>query len=150
MNEAIDTGADGPAAMARPRTLVRTEGEYRGTIRSGVTEAWCYSDTLMADNLRATGKISNDQHSAALRFCELWTLAGMHPRVSAGYGEGRGRSLSGEDVTALDQVRAARRALTLDQDRAVVSMASNVGVTLMQVEALRDGLDALGTWWGMV
>lgn len=151
MTDLLDTGADGPAAQARPVQVTRVSlriSAYRTTER----EIRRYADTLLIDRLHAAAQITDDQHEVLCRLYALFVAAGLSPRSTARHAVLRETPEPVEDAIegrdGSDDARTAYNTIL----RAVGAMhasplASAMYDQFVPLVALRAATEALAEHW---
>ena len=72
------------ASDMREPTTFSPEAKSRGTIRPGERiEVVRYHDVTLYDRMHRVGQINDRQHKAAERLGNMWTAAGLNPRVQS-------------------------------------------------------------------
>lgn len=89
-----DRGADGPAMLARDGHVRAVEpGAGHGTV--DVRE---YRDVLVIDAMLARGRLTADEHAAALALHQAWRAAGFDRRTTSLYGGASGGDGTGDSA----------------------------------------------------
>lgn len=81
-----DRGADGPAALARESRIRPIEVEGAGRAGYAQAEVREYRDVLVIDAMLARGRLTADEHAAALALHQAWRAAGFDRRTTGLYG----------------------------------------------------------------
>ena len=161
-DNAIDLGADGPAAIARAVRNATIAGRAVGSIRTEKTVVRrvvceCTLDTLHAQHHlqhgEATPATADLRYKAGLRFRQLWLSSARRARVvadltgSPARGSVQDGLAAGSDARSI--VNAATKALGDQRITAVVSVCGEDESARGKLMWLCRGLDALVELWGL-
>lgn len=149
-----DRGADGPAALARPRRIM--EWQRRITPTRTVTERReVMADVLLIDRMHQAGQLSDRQHNAACRLHGLFVAAGLVPRSTQRVDTLREElddTLDApEEMDPPEEARLVYRRLIVSLGRPgeLLDAMMYEDHPCWALEVAQDGLDDLADQWGM-
>jgi hypothetical protein len=155
-----DNGPDSPAHRARPAAMHSPEARSRGSVSPGLrTEVVRYADATLYDRMHQRAQISDRQHRAAERIAQMWTSAGMNPRMSATLALRRedeqpfdaptGRGQADPDApTARDVYRTFMRCLPAAYAVRIDAMLLDEHPGVRWLATLQSALDWCADAWG--
>ena len=156
----FDNGSSSPSHRARPAEYHSPEARSRGSVAPGVrTEVVRYADALLFDRMHQRAQISDRQHQAAVRLSQMWTAAGLNPRVSATlvltgedetpFEEPTGRGTADPDApTAKDRYRAFMRGMPSAYSTRIDAMLLEEHPGVRWLATLQSALDWCADAWG--
>lgn len=153
--EGMDTGADGPAALARDSKIVITGGKARGSVAAEATEAKRITCECTIDTLFAQHHLTRTQWQAGVKFRRLWLLSARRAAVTGRYGQqmpratGDADGAAGRSSDARAQIDAAIREMGQIRSAAVIAVAGEDEGARGRLKPLAEGLDVLADWWGL-